>query len=61
MGGKFWLGKFVRGAYFDDPTNFHVVGGRNTYDQSWKFKFIRDLNYYLLTFYINWGPFFKDF
>lgn len=32
--GKLALGKFVSGAYFDDPTIRNVAGGRNTYDQS---------------------------
>lgn len=34
-GAKFWLGRFVSGAYFDEPTIFAIVGGLYTYDQSY--------------------------
>lgn len=29
-----WLGRLASGAYLEDPTYLHTVGGLNTYDQS---------------------------
>lgn len=34
MDGRDWLGRFVRGAYLEEPTILQIVAGLNTYDQS---------------------------